>query len=251
MGSDTEGEAGWGHVPSLGRSTLRGARLSLAGFVLSRGMMLGAYVVLARLVSPTDFGHYAAASVITGVGTVFSESGMLSALIRRPGRIDEAASTAFFSLVISGTLLALGAPFLRISWGGTDARTLPAASTIRQVSQTLDSQFPVNSTTPIEALVTGARAGRPAELTAYLHRVDAIPGVTGAQVTGVNGGVARIDIGYRPATVSGAARHIVTQLRALTPPPTSPAPHVSLLARGSASSDPSDRPDSSYSSYSP
>ena len=60
--------------------------------------------------------------------------------------------------VITVGLLALGAPFLRISWGGTDARSLPAASAVRQVSEALDSQFPVNSTTPIEALVTGARA---------------------------------------------------------------------------------------------
>ena len=90
---------------------------------------------------------------------------------------------AVYATVIVIGLLALGAPFLRISWGGTDARTLPAASTVRQVSEALDSQFPVNSTAPIEALVTGARA--PAQLTAYLHRIDAIPGVTGAQVTGV------------------------------------------------------------------
>jgi uncharacterized membrane protein YdfJ with MMPL/SSD domain len=136
--------------------------------------------------------------------------------------------------VITIGLLALGAPFLRISWGGTDARVLPAASTIRQVSETLDRQFPVNSTTPIEALVTGARAARPAELTAYLHRVDAIPGVTGAQVTGVNGGVARIDIGYRPATVSGAARHIVTQLRALTPHPPPLPPTLARLSWSAA-----------------
>ena len=60
--------------------------------------------------------------------------------------------------VITIALLALGAPFLRISWGGTDARTLPAASTIRQVSEALDSQFPVNSTAPIEALITGPGA---------------------------------------------------------------------------------------------
>ena len=92
---------------------------------------------------------------------------------------------AVYATVIVIGLLALGAPFLRISWGGTDARTLPAASTVRQVSEALDSQFPVNSTAPIEALVTGARA--PAQLTAYLHRIDAIPGVTGAQVTGVKG----------------------------------------------------------------
>ena len=127
--------------------------------------------------------------------------------------------------VITIALLALGAPFLRISWGGTDARTLPAASTIRQVSETLDSQFPVNSTDPIEALITGAgaSAGGSAALASYLHRIDAIPGVTGAQVTGSKGDVTRVDVGYTPAPVSSAARHIVTQIRALAPPPTSPA----------------------------
>ncbi|HEV2260325.1 MAG TPA: MMPL family transporter [Streptosporangiaceae bacterium] len=118
--------------------------------------------------------------------------------------------------VITIALLALGAPFLRISWGGTDARTLPAASTVRQVSEALDSQFPVNSTDPIEALITGASGS--AAVTSYLHRVDAIPGVTGAQVTGVKGDVTRVDVGYTPAPVSSAARHIVTQIRALAPP---------------------------------
>ena len=71
--------------------------------------------------------------------------------------------------VITIALLALGAPFLRISWGGTDARTLPAASTVRQVSEALDSQFPVNSTDPIEALITGpggSAAGSPPTCTA-------------------------------------------------------------------------------------
>jgi uncharacterized membrane protein YdfJ with MMPL/SSD domain len=125
---------------------------------------------------------------------------------------------AVYASVIVIGLLALGAPFLRISWGGTDARTLPAASTVRQVSETLDTQFPANSTAPIEALVTGARAPSQAGLAAYLHRIDAIPGVTGAQVTGVKGDTTRIDIGYQPATVSSAARHIVTQIRALPAP---------------------------------
>src|SRR6266700_1935172 len=155
--------------------------------------------------------------------------------VHRPAR-DEASGAwyrlahsvmrrpAVYAAVIVIGLLALGAPFLRISWGGTDARTLPAASTVRQVSEALDSQFPVNSTAPIEALVTGARA--PAQLTAYLHRIDAIPGVTGAQVTGRSGDTARVDVGYRPAPVSSAARHIVTQIRGLYPPPTSPSRHT-------------------------
>jgi uncharacterized membrane protein YdfJ with MMPL/SSD domain len=122
--------------------------------------------------------------------------------------------------VITIALLALAAPFLRVSWGGTDARTLPAASTVRQVSQTLDSQFPVNSTDPIEALITGpgASAGGSAALASYLHRIDAIPGVTGTQVTGSKGDTIRVDVGYTPAPVSSAARHIVTQIRALAPP---------------------------------
>jgi RND superfamily putative drug exporter len=123
---------------------------------------------------------------------------------------------AVYASVIVIGLLALGAPFLRISWGGTDARTLPAASTVRQVSETLDRQFPANSTAPIEALVTGARA--PAQLSTYLHQIDTIPGVTGARVTGVKGDTARIDAGYQPATVSSAARHIVTQIRDLPAP---------------------------------
>jgi RND superfamily putative drug exporter len=44
---------------------------------------------------------------------------------------------AVYASVIMIGLLALGAPFLRISWGGTDARTLPATSTIRHVITSL------------------------------------------------------------------------------------------------------------------
>ncbi|MBV9382393.1 MAG: MMPL family transporter [Streptosporangiaceae bacterium] len=138
--------------------------------------------------------------------------------------------------VIVIALLALGAPFLRISWGGVDARTLPSGSVVRQVSDALNSQFPANSTAPIEAVVTlpssaaangttaPAPAARQAALGGYLHRIEAIPGVTGAQVTGAqvtggNGRVVRVDVGYAPATVSPAARHIVTEVRAVAPPP--------------------------------
>jgi trehalose monomycolate/heme transporter len=121
--------------------------------------------------------------------------------------------------VITIGLLALGAPFLRISWGGTDARTLPVASTVRQVSQALDSEFPVNSTAPIEALITGAGTTNPGALASYSRHLQSIPGVTSAQVTGVKGDTVRIDIGYTPATVSAAARHIVTEVRETPAPP--------------------------------
>jgi len=127
----------------------------------------------------------------------------------------------YVTVIVIG-LLALGAPFLRISWGGTDARTLPAASAVRQVSQTLDHDFPVNSTAPIQALVTlphGTGTPDHAALEGYLHRLDAIPGVTGADVTGIRDGTVLVDVGYRPATVSSAARHIVAQVRDTVPLP--------------------------------
>ncbi|HYB19244.1 MAG TPA: MMPL family transporter [Streptosporangiaceae bacterium] len=121
--------------------------------------------------------------------------------------------------VITIGLLALATPFLRISWGGTDARTLPAASAVRQVSEALNNDFPVNSTAPIEALITGAGATNRAELASYLQRIESIPGVTSAQVTGVKADTARVDIGYDPAPVSAAARHVVTEVRDVSPPP--------------------------------
>ncbi|HEX6518696.1 MAG TPA: MMPL family transporter [Streptosporangiaceae bacterium] len=120
----------------------------------------------------------------------------------------------YVTVIVIG-LLALGAPFLRIQWGGTDARSLPSTATARLVQEALDTQFPANSTAPIEALVTHTSN---TDLPAYLQRIDAIPGVTHAQVTAESGGTARIDVGYTPATVSSQARHIVTQIRDLAPP---------------------------------
>jgi RND superfamily putative drug exporter len=138
------------------------------------------------------------------------------AVMRRP--------VAFASVIVI-VLLALGAPFLRISWGGTDASALPASSTVRQVQDTLTSEFPANSTNPIEAVVTGV--ANPAQLTAYTAKVSAVPGVAGVQVTARHGTSVRLDVGYTPPPDSPRARKIVTSIRALAPPP-----HASVLVGG-------------------
>jgi RND superfamily putative drug exporter len=127
--------------------------------------------------------------------------------------------------VIVIVLLALGAPFLRISWGAADASSLPASSTARQVQEALENDFPANSTNPIEAVVTGVT--NPAQLTAYTDKIDAIPGVTGAQVTARHGTSVRLDVGYTPQPSSPQARQIVTSIRALAPPA-----HTSVLVGG-------------------
>jgi len=141
---------------------------------------------------------------------------------------------AAIAAAIVVVLLALGTPFLRISWGNVDARVLPASSTVRLVSQDLSSQFPSNSTAPIEALVTGAASQ--ASVAAYAARIDAIGGVTGTQVTGdrtTPGGVdARLEVGYRPDPNSPQARQIVTQIRALAPPVSSTGAPAKVLVGG-------------------
>jgi len=173
--------------------------------------------------------------------------------------------------VIIVLLLTLGAPFLRVAWGGTDARVLPATAAPRVVTEALNRDFPGNATSPIESLVTfgGPVAGSPArgagpggsaslrrgagpggsaslrrgagpggsaslrrgagpggsaslrraaELASYVSALSRIPGVTGAQVTGVKGDIARVDLRYRSDPMSAAARGIVSQARAVTLP---------------------------------
>jgi trehalose monomycolate/heme transporter len=120
-------------------------------------------------------------------------------------------------------LLTLGAPVLHISWGGTDARALPASAPAREVTEALNRDFPGNVTTPIESLVqfTGPVAGSPvrqAELAAYVSRLDRVPGVTGAAVTGVRGDVARVDLRYQPDPLSAQARQIVVHVRGVPLP---------------------------------
>jgi trehalose monomycolate/heme transporter len=128
-----------------------------------------------------------------------------------------------YAAVIVLVLLALGTPFLRINWGGTDARALPASTPARVVSETLSRDFPGNVGAPIEAVVqfrgpVAGSAARTTELAGYVARIDRVPGVFGAQVTGVSGDLARIDMGYAPDPVSAQARQIVQDVRAVAPP---------------------------------
>ncbi len=64
-------------------------------------------MVLARLISPGDFGDFAAASILVNAGMLFTESGMLAALIHRRDRIEEAASTAVIATLAAGLLFGL------------------------------------------------------------------------------------------------------------------------------------------------
>src|SRR5690348_4684574 len=93
--------------PGLTRTVVRGVGLAGAGFFVTQVLTFGSYLALARVATPQDFGRFAAGSIVVGVGLLFSESGMQSAVIQRRDRIEEAASTAFVATVIGGLLLGL------------------------------------------------------------------------------------------------------------------------------------------------
>jgi RND superfamily putative drug exporter len=123
---------------------------------------------------------------------------------------------AYVAVIVIG-LLVLGAPFLKISWSGTDARVLPASSPVRQVTEALSAEFPANSTVPIEAVLSNVTSQQ--ALSSYLARVSQVSGVAGARVTGKAATTVRVDIGYRPLTQSQAARQAVASVRNVAPPP--------------------------------
>jgi trehalose monomycolate/heme transporter len=128
-----------------------------------------------------------------------------------------------YALPIVVLLLGLGSPFLRVVWGGVDATVLPSAAGPRVVAEALNRDFPGNPTAPIEAIVqfrrpVAASPARIAGLAAYASRLDHVPGVTAAQVTGVRGDVARIDLSYTPGPYTPQARAIAGHVRDVPAP---------------------------------
>jgi RND superfamily putative drug exporter len=127
-----------------------------------------------------------------------------------------------YAVVIVAVLVAAGLPFLRVTFGGIDARALPAGTESRQVAETIDRDFTRNATAPIDAVVTlpGPATG-PAAQTAlgrYTAAVRQLPGVTSVQVTGLAGNTARVSVGYGTEPISTASRDLVGRIRALPAP---------------------------------
>jgi O-antigen/teichoic acid export membrane protein len=89
-----------------GRRLVWGGSLTALGLALSQVISLGSFVVLARLAPPAIFGVYAASAVLLQTSGLFAGASMQSAIIQRPDRIEEAASTAFAANVVGGLLLA-------------------------------------------------------------------------------------------------------------------------------------------------
>lgn len=124
-----------------------------------------------------------------------------------------------YAVGVLAVLLLAGAPFLRVEFGGIDARALPAGTESRVVSETLDRDFVQNGQSPIEAIVTLPSAGDQAALRTYVDAVRKLPGVVSAQVTGAAGETARVSVTHAYDPISTSARELVGEVRAVPAPP--------------------------------
>lgn len=91
------------------RTVVRGVGLAGGGYVVGQAINLAVYVVLARLVTPEEFGQFAAGAVLVQAGLYLTDSGLSAAVIQRRDRIEEAASTAVVATVLAGIGLGLAA----------------------------------------------------------------------------------------------------------------------------------------------
>jgi O-antigen/teichoic acid export membrane protein len=134
-----EGEAA--AAGGLTGTVVRGTALAGSGYALSQTLTLASYLVLARLVTPTEFGQFTAGLVLVALADLYTDSGMMSALVYQRDRVNEAAATAVIATLIGGfavslTLLAL-APLIGSFFGSaTIAGVAMAASGISLVRAT-------------------------------------------------------------------------------------------------------------------
>jgi O-antigen/teichoic acid export membrane protein len=88
-------------------TVVRGSALAGIGYALSQILTLASYLVLARLVSPTEFGLFTAGLIMVGLARLYTESGMLAAVVYWRDRLEEAAATAFVATCVAGLLIGL------------------------------------------------------------------------------------------------------------------------------------------------
>jgi PST family polysaccharide transporter len=110
----------------------RVATASAAAQAVTQTVALLQVVVLARLLSPTEVGIFAAGTVLTTLLAEFSEGGLRAALVNRQRDVEAAAETVFWATMLSGVLASLAAlaaaPLIGAVFGDTTAGLVAAVS---------------------------------------------------------------------------------------------------------------------------
>jgi lipopolysaccharide exporter len=90
---------------TLKQATLSGVRWLMLTRAISETLTLGATVVLARLISPAEFGRAAVALVFVPLASILTFEGFASALVQRETIDDDQQRSATFVSLVGGALL--------------------------------------------------------------------------------------------------------------------------------------------------
>src|SRR6516165_9484643 len=93
------------HSADLKGKTIRGGLARLGAQGANFLLRVGALMVLARLLSPKDFGLVGMVTAVTGILTLFRDFGLSSAAVQRPTVSDQQISTLFWINILLGALL--------------------------------------------------------------------------------------------------------------------------------------------------
>jgi O-antigen/teichoic acid export membrane protein len=130
---------------SLARKAIGAYTWSLLGEVASRTVGPVIFLMMARLLTPDDFGVVAAATVVISLSQVISDAGLGKALIQRQTEIGESANATFWlnlaAGIVIGGVIAAGAPFASILF--EDARVEP-------VIRVMALQFPISAFSSVQ-----------------------------------------------------------------------------------------------------
>ena len=114
--TSTVGNRGSAKPLSLTARTVRGFVWAFTGSAGQAVLQIAATIVLARLLTPQEFGSVAAALLVVGLAQLLTQVGVSAALVQRRELTDDDVSAAFaFSVLVALVLagaLAAGAPVL-------------------------------------------------------------------------------------------------------------------------------------------
>lgn len=93
---------------SLKRKTVKGVAWTSLDQVMTLGFGFVIGVILARLLSPSDYGMLAMIAVFNAIAMAFVNSGFGNALIRKPDLTEDDNCTAFYFNVVAGVVMTGG-----------------------------------------------------------------------------------------------------------------------------------------------
>lgn len=91
----------------LGQRVVGGLRWKLLSQVIGQLSRTAVGIILARLLTPADFGLAAMALVFTGLTTIFTDLSLGAALVQRPRLTEEDRSTVFWTSLSAGLVVSI------------------------------------------------------------------------------------------------------------------------------------------------